>query len=790
MNVALAMSQLEAPLDRDSDRFLLFARGRDAAILERLLDEYADRAFAHADKMVGNKADAEDAVQEAFLQLVRSASDYDGTVPFAAWLGRLVHVAALRVLRSEKSRRRRANKVRAMTNVKPSAIDPDTIEIVRAIVAELPDKFRAPIDLHYFAGLSQEQIGAALGMTANAINVRMHRAREFMRQMLRRRGVTMSGVALAAAMTAIPASPAPAAVAECIAHLAHAVHSGAALPSTTVHLSIVTKGIIFMKTHLLLSIGSALVVAASVGVIAADNQPKPKNPPRAEIAGLPPVPEASEAYAGPVSPNYLDLDKTYQIRMPGSMTSVPDVRGKGKTYYVSLEGSDQNNGSDEARPARSFQKILDQMGPGDTLMIGAGTYPGSDPLNQMKWPGGRKGQPGAMMTFMAKPGSRVVFSDTHYSFGSFVALDGLEFEWSGTELSHHAIVQNCTFRHGPKGNSGGNPRMLGIGYGVQYEAQDETLASNSIRNNAFLDGRVSRQSTNDYRCAYLYFIYNNKDGTKSRKNIAEHNYFADFNNLGEDGVQPKDLPIQQTYAIMWKHGSCGDTVRYNYFHRFRTAAICHYGAALDENGWGGENIVHHNVFDDVDTAIDGYLWYAGDWQVHNNTVIDTGYFFSVRSKWSAMPRGEGKTLGWLYNNLVLQRSPGGPRFVFHAQNRGPSPGKAPTETYVRGAAFFDCNAFDARNPSLKHCMGTSIQDLHGMPYPELHWNQRSVLIEPSNEVIDLDRGDYRLKPGAKSATAGLGALDPRFPKYCGAYDPEIKAATKAATKTTTKKRAR
>jgi RNA polymerase sigma-70 factor (ECF subfamily) len=787
MSMALALSQSEAaPLDRDSDRFLRFARSRDASMLERLLDEYADRAFAQADKMVGNKADAEDAVQEAFLQLVRSASRYDGAVPFAAWLGRLVRVAALRVLRSDRSRRRRAKKVRTMTDVKTSSADPDTIEIVRTIVAELPEKFRAPIDLHYFAGLSQEQTGAALGMTANAIHVRLHRAREHLRHLLRRRGVTMSGAALAAAMTAIPASPASAAVTEGIAHLAHAIRSGAALPSTTVHLGIVTKGIVFMKTHLLLSIGSALVVAASVGVIAADNQPKPKNPPRAEIAGLPPVIEMPEAYAGPMSPNYLDLDKTYQVRMPGSMTSVPDVRGKGKTYYVALEGSDQNDGADPARPARSFQKILDKMEAGDTLLIGAGAYPGSDSQNLIKLPAGKKGRPGAMITIMAKPGDRVVFSDMRWSFPSFVALDGLEFEWMDVELSHHAIVQNCTFRYGPKGESGGNPRMLGIGYGVQSEAQDETLASNIIRNNAFVDGRVSKQQTNDYRCTYLYFIYNNKDSTKPRKNIAEHNYFADFKNLDETGVHPTDLPIQQTNAIMWKHGSCGDTIRYNYFRRFRTTAICHSGASLDENGWGSEHHIHHNVFDDVDKAIDGFLWFAGDWNVHNNTVIDTGYFFAVRSKWSAMPRFSGKTLGWLYNNLVLQRSAGEPRFVFHAQNRGPNPGKDATETYARGAAFFDCNAFDARNASLKHCMGTTIQDLHGMPYPSLQWNQRSALIDPSQEVVDLEKGDYRLKPGAKSAKAGLGALDPRFPTYCGAYDPEAQTTTK----TTTKKRAK
>ena len=86
----------EASLEQ---RFLRFARKGDGAVLEGLFRESVDEAYTLARRLLGHADDAEDAVQEAYLQLVRTAGGYDGSVPFRAWLGRLVYTASLHLRR-------------------------------------------------------------------------------------------------------------------------------------------------------------------------------------------------------------------------------------------------------------------------------------------------------------------------------------------------------------------------------------------------------------------------------------------------------------------------------------------------------------------------------------------------------------------------------------------------------------------------------------------------------------------------------------------------------------------
>nr|MBA3709761.1 sigma-70 family RNA polymerase sigma factor [Planctomycetota bacterium] len=199
---APADSSLSLPtvLDDATRRFLRFARDRDPTALEMVLRDSSDRAYAHARRLLGNAADAEDAVQEAFLQLVKTSGRYDGSITFAAWLARLVHVAAVRALRS---RGRRTRRERLVSSTSSGSADPaasDVHDVVRDAVKELPETFRAAIDLHYFSGLSQEDAATALGVSANTLAVRIHRARERLRRTLRSRGFAATGAIIVGAL--------------------------------------------------------------------------------------------------------------------------------------------------------------------------------------------------------------------------------------------------------------------------------------------------------------------------------------------------------------------------------------------------------------------------------------------------------------------------------------------------------------------------------------------------------------------------------------------------------------
>ena len=257
--------------------YLHYARSGDAAALERALHGCADRVTTQARRLLGNAADADDAVQEAFLQLTRTARRYDGRVPFAAWVGRLVHTACLRVRRSDRRRRRR--EASAMTPLQISDPTPDdgTQEVVRSAIARLPAGDQSAIDLHYFAGLSQAETAAALGTSENALAQRLVRARERLRRLLAGHGTSLSVAALATLLANQPAHAASPAVLATAHSLASAVASGTALPATAIHLTWSQKGLLFMSAHPVAAVScGALLVALGctpLALWAADAKP-------------------------------------------------------------------------------------------------------------------------------------------------------------------------------------------------------------------------------------------------------------------------------------------------------------------------------------------------------------------------------------------------------------------------------------------------------------------------------------------------------------------------------------
>jgi DNA-directed RNA polymerase specialized sigma24 family protein len=82
-------------------------------------------------------------------------------------------------------------------------------EAVRAAVCDLPERYRSTVDLHYFAGLSQHDTAKALGLNEDAVAKRLQRARDCLRTLLMRRGITVSGGAVLTALATVPAHAAP-----------------------------------------------------------------------------------------------------------------------------------------------------------------------------------------------------------------------------------------------------------------------------------------------------------------------------------------------------------------------------------------------------------------------------------------------------------------------------------------------------------------------------------------------------------------------------------------------------
>jgi RNA polymerase sigma-70 factor (ECF subfamily) len=164
---------------------LLRLRAGDQRALEELYDRYSPLLYPLALRIVQAPTEAEDVVQEAWLQIWRRAGTYDalrGTV--AAWIVTVARTRALDAYRARASRERAATRARADRPAEVAAAPPAgeqglLRERVRSALGALPEREREVLETAYFEGLSQSEI-------AERLNAPLGTVKSWTRQGLRR----------------------------------------------------------------------------------------------------------------------------------------------------------------------------------------------------------------------------------------------------------------------------------------------------------------------------------------------------------------------------------------------------------------------------------------------------------------------------------------------------------------------------------------------------------------------------------------------------------------------------
>lgn len=167
------------------------ARGDEQA-LASLYDRYRVILFSLVLRILHSRDDAEDVLQELFLQVWKRASDFDESRgrPFT-WLVTLARSRAIDRLRSLNARERavtesaRAAGPDECVDAVGDAIRSEQSEVVRRALAELPEEQRRALLLAYFEGLTQTEIAARLGAPLGTIKTRMRSGMLKLRELLR-----------------------------------------------------------------------------------------------------------------------------------------------------------------------------------------------------------------------------------------------------------------------------------------------------------------------------------------------------------------------------------------------------------------------------------------------------------------------------------------------------------------------------------------------------------------------------------------------------------------------------
>ena len=201
-----------------------FVRGRDESAFEALVARHGPMVLSVCRQLLRDPNDVDDAFQATFLVLVRKAGTLRRCDLLGNWLYGVAYRVALRARSLSARRSARFGTKRGSTacraRIAMGSSDPISDALTKSEctpwlhqeVSYLPEKYRTPIVLCYFEGLTHDEAASRLGWPLGTVKGRLSRARDLLRRRLIRRGVTLPAAALAAelmrahAEAAVPAA--------------------------------------------------------------------------------------------------------------------------------------------------------------------------------------------------------------------------------------------------------------------------------------------------------------------------------------------------------------------------------------------------------------------------------------------------------------------------------------------------------------------------------------------------------------------------------------------------------
>lgn len=183
---------MDATLHEDT-AFVAALQSHDNTAYEELVRQHGPAMLSVARRMMRHERDAEDAVQDALLSAVRALPGFRGECRLSTWLHRIVINAALMQIRRRQRHPeepiepflptftadgRHTAGVCAWHSSEAALATRETQVAVRAAITRLPSPYRTVLVLRDIEECPTQDVATLLGVTPNAVKVRLHRARQ------------------------------------------------------------------------------------------------------------------------------------------------------------------------------------------------------------------------------------------------------------------------------------------------------------------------------------------------------------------------------------------------------------------------------------------------------------------------------------------------------------------------------------------------------------------------------------------------------------------------------------
>jgi len=157
-----------------------------------LYERYAKAMYNTSLRIVNNTADAEDVLQESFLDAFRSLNDFHYRSTFGAWLKKIVVNKSINTLRKRKMNMVDVDETSVGEMPEGERMDEEAlrfkVEEVKKAIQKLPDGYRTVLSLYLLEGYDHEEISGILGITHNTVRTQYIRAKQKLLHIIKQGG--------------------------------------------------------------------------------------------------------------------------------------------------------------------------------------------------------------------------------------------------------------------------------------------------------------------------------------------------------------------------------------------------------------------------------------------------------------------------------------------------------------------------------------------------------------------------------------------------------------------------